>query len=485
MVIFMEYKSIWLDGLNYVPSKSLDKDIDTDVLIIGGGITGLSTAYSLINKGLDVTLVEKNLIGHGITGKTTGKLTYLQELIYSFLVKTYDKGKSALYLKSQKEAISYIKDIIKNNNIECSFNEVKSYVFTNKEKEIEKIKKEKKLLEEFGVKIREETSLPDGSNFLYGISVPDTAVFDPLKYLINVKNICKNNKIKIYENSKVTSINHNNNHYECICNNYKINAKKVVLALHSPYFLFPYFLPLKTYLEKSYIAAFTTSNNLLFSAITSNMPTESIRYLDKDSNIYKICLSNSHNLAFKNNDESNFLDTIKSCNHEPSFCWSNTDLITSDKLPFIGRISNNLFLATGYNTWGMTNGTIAGKIISDLILGNENEYEKLFDPKRGINKNSILHFPIVLSSNLKSFIGSKINKNKSWYKNNVIFKNGLGIYIDEFKKEHIVKNKCPHLGCSLIFNELEKTWDCPCHGSRFDIDGNSIDGPSNYNIKIN
>lgn len=164
------------------------------------------------------------------------------------------------------------------------------------------------------------------------------------------------------------------------------------------------------------------------------------------------------------------------------------DIMTSDFLPYIGSINkeNTLLLATGYNTWGMTNGSLAGKIISDIILKKPNKYITLFDPKRALNLGKIINFPLILSSNAYAFFKSKLIRQKSWYSNNVKFKkiNGenVAIYIDENQKEHIVYSNCPHLKCGLIFNEVEKTWDCPCHGSRFDIDGKNIEGPSNYNI---
>lgn len=480
----MKKSSIWLDNIDFNINESLNKDIDVDVLIIGGGITGLSIAYHLINSNLKVCLVEKNIVGHGVTARTTGKLTYLQELIYTKLDKTFGSEKAKLYLESQKEAIEIVESIIKENKIDCDYEKVSSYVFTNNSKDIEKIKKEKLLLEKFNVEVNECNKLPDLKEIEYGISVDDTAVFHPLKYLNGLKRIC-DNKIKIYENTKVVDINKEDNIFICKTNKNNIKAKKVVLSLHYPYFLFPFLTPLKTHLEKSYICAYEIDKDYLFSAITSNKPTLSLRYLESDK-IYKIVLNQSHNLAFKNNDQEHFDKLIKSLKKEPDYIWSNKDIITSDNLPYIGKIEENLFLATGYNTWGMTNGSLAGKIISDMILEKDNKYIELFNPKRGLNSAKLINFPIDLVSNVKSFIGSKINKNKSWYDSRVIFETidgkNVAIYIDENDKKHIVYNKCPHLKCSLNFNEKEKTWDCPCHGSRFDIDGKCIEGPSNYDI---
>ena len=245
-------------------------------------------------------------------------------------------------------------------------------------------------------------------------------------------------------------------------------------------------MPFKTYIEKSYISAFKVKKNYKYSSISTSKPIVSMRYHKEDDVNYKIYLTNSHSTCFHDNYRDNFKVLFK--NNKPDYIWSNKDIITSDLLPFIGGINkdNTLLIGTRYNTWGMTNGSLAGKIISDIILKKDNKYVKLFDPLRGINLGKILNFLIILGSNLISFIKSRVYKQKKWYPSNVRFekRNGkdVAIYIDSDKKKHIVYNKCPHLKCGLVFNEIEKTWDCPCHGSRFDIDGKCIEGPSNYNI---
>lgn len=481
----MNNYSIWLDNIEYQPNKPLNKDIEADILIIGGGITGISLAYFLKNSNLKIALVEKNIIGHGITARTTGKLTYLQENIYSSLSNIYNLDIAKMYLSSQVKAIELVKNIVKCEKINCDFKENSSFLFTDDEKDINKIIKEKECLEKLGIEIKESNFLPDKRMVKKAIYVNNTAVFHPLKYIMDLKKKINKN-IDIYENTIVTNITDENDYYICQANNFKIKAKKIALAMHYPYFLFPYLFPLKTHLEKSYIAACPVGTDKLFNAITIAKPTLSLRYAQNDNKIYKLTLAKSHNIAFQNDDANNFEQVIKLCEKKPKYIWSNKDIITSDKLPLIGKIKDNLYLATGYNTWGMTNGTIAGFILSDLLQGKHNEYEFLFNPLRGISKNTIISLPINLVSTAKSFIGSKVNKNKSWYNEKIRFemRNGksIAIYTDNKNKEHIVYNICPHLKCSLIFNEIEKTWDCPCHGSRFDIDGHSIEGPSNFDI---
>lgn len=482
----MKEKSIWREEFPKNSCPKLEKDLEVDVLIIGGGITGISTAYHLRNSNLNVCLVEKNTIGSGVTSRTTGKLTYLQENMYSTLKTYVGKEQAKLYLESQIDAIKMVTDVIKEENIECNLDKVSSYVFSNTNSK--KMDKEKNLLIEFGIKIKEDVKLPNGEDVEDAFYTEDTYVFHPLKYLYALKDICLNKNVSIYENTKIIAIDKDDDIYICKTSKHTIKAKHVVLALHYPYFIIPFLMPLKAHLEKSYIEAFNVDKNQHFSAITISKPTISIRYHSDNNKNFEIYLTNSHNLCVKNNEKENFGDLMKAKRNNPDYIWSNKDIITMDSLPYIGSLNDNnsLLIGTGYNTWGMTNGSLAGKIISDIILKKKNKYIELFNPKRGLNVGKIINFPVILGSNIYSFTKTKLKKQKSWYSSNVKFeeRNGkqIAIYIDENNKEHIVYNICPHFKCSLIFNEIEKTWDCPCHGSRFDIDGHSIEGPSNYNI---
>jgi len=480
----MKNKSIWTDIKKKEVCPRLNKDLEVDVLIIGGGITGISTAYHLMNSNLKICLVEKNEIALGVTSKTTGKISYLQENIYSKVSKYHGLDKAKLYLESQIDAANIIKDIVSKHKIQCNLEKVSSYIINN---DSSKYEEEKMILKSLDVPINESNMLPNGVIVNDAFYVNNTYVFHPLKYLYSLKDICLNNNISIYENTKIVSINKENQYYICKTHSNKIKTKYIVLALHYPYFLIPFFMPLKTYLEQSYIKATKIDKDYKFNSITITKPVISTRY-HNDDNIYEIMLTNSHNLCIRDNDKDNFNKLISLNSYKPEYIWSNKDIMTNDSLPFIGALNqdSNLLIGTGYNTWGMTNGSLAGKILADIILNKNNKYIELFNPLRKINTGKILNFPLILGSNAYSFIKSKINKQKHWYSNNVRFekRNGknIAIYIDENKKEHIVYNICPHLKCSLIFNEIERTWDCPCHGSRFDIDGECIEGPSNYDI---
>lgn len=472
-------KSIWEKYFDNVEFPSLDKDIEVDIAIIGGGITGITIGYFLRNSNLKVAIFERDKIGHGITSRTTAKITTLQQGILTKIKNTYDKDTSKEYFESQKYAIKLLTDIINENNIDCDLENVYSYYFGIKEKDVKRIKEEERLLKSFNEEVRVVNNLPDGLKFPYGISIPNTYVFNPIKYLNSLKDLIKN-KVLIYENSKVIKYEYANNLFTLYVNGFKVKAKKLIIASHYPYFLFPYLMPLKCSLEKSYIGCYKTTEKNNFSAISDKNPTLSIRYI-KDKNLqYKLILTNSHNTATHLSEFDNF--KILS-DKSPDYLWSNIDIITKDHIPYIGEIANNQYIATGYNTWGMTNSVLAGKIISDAILNKENKYLKLFNPKRHNNLNTIIKYPLYGLLNSYAFINSKLSKNK-----NVELKkiNGInvGIYKDINGTKHIVKTTCPHLGCGLIFNEVELTWDCPCHASRFNIDGHVITGPSKYDISF-
>lgn len=492
----MENKSIWLKDIKYEKLESLNQDINTDVLIIGGGLTGISAAYHLINNNLNVTLIDSDKIGFGVSSRTTGKLTYLQELIYNKLERNFGYEISKKYLESQKYAINLVKDIIKKNNIECDLTKSDSFTFTDNESEIKNFKKEEKFLKRAKVKYGVTKDLPLKIKCDYAIKVEDTYVFHPVKYIMELKKICLNNGIKIYENTKAVKLENKKDYYICYTNRSKIKAKIVVLCCHYPFFLIPGFIPLRTHIEKSYLTASKISKSKNINAITNTYPTKSIRYHnDKRGNNYILYVGNSHLLCDKLNRKDNYNDLInqvkKDINKTVDYCWCNHDLITNDNLPLIGRLSKNdkrLLIGTGYNTWGMTNASLAGKILSDQILGKENKYAKIFVPYRSITLDKVKNLFVNLYCNIKGFFYPKIKKNHTWYENNVRFENrkgkNVGVYIDENKKEHVVRNLCPHMKCSLIFNMMDKTWDCPCHGSRFDVEGNCIQGPSTYSIKI-
>ena len=224
-----------------------------------------------------------------------------------------------------------------------------------------------------------------------------------------------------------------------------------------------------------YHSLFLSDKPKNITAINIDKYLYSLRYYKN----YLIFGSNDHKLTSKidyaKNYEKSRDDFIKYFHKEPTYSWMNQDIISHDKLPFIGKIKDHIYLSSAYNTWGMTSATIGAKIISDLIQEKNNDYVSLFNPKR-INLPLIINSFIGLFSYLKVYIEALFHKSNPHY----IKIKGIiyGVYIDKDGIEHKIKLICPHMKCSLVFNKEEETWDCPCHGSRFDIDGNIINPPA-------
>ena len=493
MVIKMQ-KSIWLKDIKTLQTNELKKYFKTDVLIIGAGITGISTAYFLKDSNLKISVIDRSKVGFGVSALTTGKITYLQDNIYHKLEKTLGIDISKKYLKSQQEACEILKKIIIKKKIECDYKKNDSIIFATDDISKNKLLKEKETLEKIGVDIKEIKKLPNNYPCNYGIKINDSAVFNSVKYIRSLAGICLKKGINIYEDTCALTVDKDENFYIIKTNKNTIKAKYVVIASHYPLFVIPGLIPFRTYLEKSHLVACEVDETKEFNAITNNKPTITMRY-HKDEKKYFIFGSETDNMSgnINYNKEQEKVENKfhKHFKNKIIYEWSICDLTTNDNLPFIGSINSknpNLFIATGYNKWGMTNGTIAAKLISDLILKKQNKYKELFKPYRKTNITKIKNEFVYLFNTSKIFLKTKINKNKSFYKDNVkiVNENGqsVGIYIDENKKEHKVHNLCPHMKCSLVFNYMEKCWDCPCHSSKFDIDGNCIKGPSVYSIKL-
>lgn len=470
----MKNYSIWLDNIDFKKTKPVDEDMNVDVIIIGGGITGLSTLYALKDSGLKTILVERETCAMGVTSKSTAKITYLQGDNY-MNIRAYDKEKAKKYLESQIKAVNLLKDIIIKEDIHCDLEKSSSYTFTKEEQNIEKIEEEYSFLKSCKIDAELLSDVPFEENVLKAVKIDDAYVFHPVKYLNHIKNLMKEN---IFEDSKVTDIKHVDDSYLCEINGKIITAKKVVIATHYPYFLIPFFLPLKSYIEVSYVGAKVCDKYNSCNALNIDKTTISLRYHHDSNKNYFINLYKSYKTCNVNNIKENFVDLQE--RDEFDYIWSNNDIMTNDYLPFIGRLKkhdNTMFIATGFNTWGMTNGTLSGFILADLIQNKKNVYEKLFDPNRDFNLSKIVRFPLDLTSNIKSFIKSgKKNINNSRVTYTKIGDTAVAIYVDDEGKKHTVLDRCPHVKCGIIFNEVEKTWDCLCHGSRFDLDGNVIEG---------
>ena len=460
-------KSIW--GYDKSSYKCTKRNIDCDVLIIGGGMCGMSTLLMLSDSDKKVILIDSNRVGSGITSKTTGKISVMQEYNYQKISKdlVYDYMRSQVY--SMKKLVRLIKDC----NIPCDLKKNSSYLFTNSNENIKKVIKEKNLLDKV-LKCEIVDKLPNGYPCLYGIKSNNSYVFNPIKYINFIKNLCKDN---IYEYTRAISIVRKLDYFLVKTNKNKINAKKVIICTHYPVFVKKLFFPLVTSITKEYIVCAETNDICDSNMICNDGNVISMRYY-KDNMIYA---SGNDLLGGKLNHKKNINKVIsdfkRHFNYPIKYTWYNYDITSNDYLPIIGEVSKDIFVATAFNKWGMTNSVLSASIISDLIKGNKNKYADVFSIKR----KSLINTVCIknMFDNVVTYFKPK-KKNITYEYNNGI---KYAVYTDNDGVCHKVIDKCPHLGCGLIFNEVDKTWDCPCHGSRYDIDGKVIHGPSNLSIK--
>ena len=512
--------SYWIESSNKKRKEypKLKENIKADVVIIGGGLTGLTTAYYLTKKGIkNVVLVEKDKICNHTSGNTTAKVTSQHGLFYNYLLQSVGKKQARQYLYANEKAIQNIAEIIEKENIECNFEWKDAYVFAQSKEGLEKIKKEQEALEYIGFensKIEESIELPIkekeqtdkkhlhiNKKVLGALKFKNQAQFNPALYSMGLAEKIEQRNGKIYENSKVIEIKKEGDEYEIQTAEGSISSKILVIATHYPIVNFPGFYFLKMYQETSYIIGIET-NNELFSGMYINAedPTISLRTAKNGDKRILLIGGMDHKTGAKIDLKNSYKKLEEVANELYPGCkvvyrWNTQDCIPLDKIPYIGEFSNlwkNSYVATGFKKWGMTSSNVAANIIVDQILEKENAYEEVFDSKR---LKPIKNYK-ELGNLVKEVAYSEvINKLKASYEHIKDIKQGEAKIVDiEGKKVGVYRNKegklyalepyCTHLGCELSWNNLENTWDCPCHGSRFTMEGKSIYDPSIKDLKI-
>ncbi len=489
--------SLWINTLKKNKSfPSLSKDIETDICVIGAGIFGLSCAYYLSKLGFKVIVLEKDSIGEKTTGHTTAKITSQHGLFYDYLVNSYSEKFASDYLKVNEMAIKNIKKIIDSEKIKCDFEYQNSYVYTTKKSELSNIKKEVEVVQSLGLPCEFVTKVGLPFNIEGAICFKNQAQFNPLKYLYGLCNGITSNNNKIFTNTTVTNIEKFTDYTYLISSEKNlVRAKFVIVATHYPFINFPGFYFTKMYQSTSYIIAIDTKKTLFNGMyINSTDPIFSFRTAKIAGKKLLLIGGGEH----KTGKPSCYADTYGILEKEAKkyypdceilYKWNTRDCIPLDKIPYIGEYSTslpNVFVGTGFKKWGMTSSNVAATIIVDKICNKKNRYEYLFNSSRlkPIKNKDELKNMIVQSAN--SLVFDKLKSANMSFKDikndsgSIIEINNekVGIYKAPNGKVYAVKPVCTHLGCLLSWNDIDKTWDCPCHGSRFDYRGKNIYDPA-------
>lgn len=440
-------KALWEDDITIEPKEQLCHEIKADCVIIGAGLCGILIANELQSRGFKTVILEANRICSGASMRTTAKITSQHGLIYSKLSKKLSPDTAKLYYESQQSAIDYLENIVVKNKIDCDFKRLPSYIYATKSDK--NLLNEALALRQMGARFEytKEVELP--FKIKGAIRFPLQAQFHPLKL---IKALSKN--LNIYENSRVISVEG-----DCVKTAHgKVFAQYIVDASHYPIINFPGFYFLRQHQERVYLLAINADKELF-----------GMYYGCDDGHTFrqagnKIIVGGENHRTGKNTQGGCYYNLFKFARKNFPDCtfdfkWSNQDCITHDSIPFIGKytcFSDNFFVATGFNKWGMSNSCVSAMLIADLICDKDNDYKKVYSPQR-------LHLR-ASAKGIFQDVGHSV----------------MGLSQGLFSsKEH----KCKHLGCRLKENADDNTFECPCHGSEFDREGNIIFNPTQKNLR--
>lgn len=432
------FQSVWSDTVKLPEFEMLHGTAKTDVLIIGGGLCGILCAYFLENAGADYMLVEGETIASGTTENTTAKITSQHGLIYDKLIQSKGRELAGMYLKANQTAVDKYRELAGKMN--CDFEEKNTYVYSRWNRE--KIEAEVRAVNQLGFPAEYASNLPLPFETMGAVQFPGQAQFHPLKFIAEIAK-----DLKIYEHTFVKEVDGHVARTESA----EITADKIITATHFPFLnkRGSYFL--KLYQGRSYVIALENASEV-----------EGM-YIDEEKN--GLSFRNAQNLLLvgggghrtgKHGGNWEELRTFAGEYYpqaEERYCWAAQDCMSLDGIPYIGNYSKNtphLYVASGFNKWGVTSSMVAATLLCDMVLEKENEWSQVFTPSRSMLTKQFLI-------------------------------NGLeaagGLLTPSLKR-------CPHMGCALKWNPLEHTWDCSCHGSRFEKDGMLINNPAKKNAKL-
>ena len=487
-------ESYWISSTEWKKYEALEDDIKTDYLIIGGGIAGLTCFYLLTKHGLEVTLINADRVGYGCTGRSTGKITSQHGLVYNNIESKFGLERARQYYDINQKALELVENIIEQYHIDCGFSRVPACMYTQDEGYAKKIEKEyetyRKL--ELDCSLVKELSLP--IDIINALVLNKQAQFHPKKYTDALAGQCVRQKGIIYEETRVTDFKPGKPSVVKTGKGPVITAEHVVITTQFPCydgmgFYFAKLKPVRTYavmapMDKDFPKAHF---------INAESPTRSLRYVEEEKSL--LIVGESHKVG--HNTEDHYAALKKFGKelyglHNYQYQWSAQDYVPPHQIPFVGWLNkdfHNIYVATGFHKWGNSNGTAAGIVISNMIINGNSPYEALYDHSTLTDVVSA-SFATVNADVVVQLIGGKLKKGDKEIPDEsgvgrVVNMNGkrCGYYRDDDGNVYILDTTCTHVGCELKWNDLEKSWDCPCHGSRFDYKGNVLNGPAETPLK--
>ena len=429
--------SLWEQTVHLPSFEPLDQEIKTDVLIIGGGMAGILCAYLLHQAGVAYVLAEAKTICSGVTKNTTAKITSQHGLIYNKLIRQFDLDRAKGYLDANQAALQKYRELCR--DIDCGFEEKAAYVYSLHDRR--KIEQELEALEKLGFHGEFCQNLPLPFSVAGAVKYPNQAQFHPLKF---VSAIAK--ELHIYEHTPVRELVGTT----AVTEHGRISAEKIIVATHFPFLNKHGSYFLKLYQHRYYVIALDNATNVDGMYVDEAQKGMSFRNYEN----LLLVGGGDHRTGKKGGGWRELREFSRRCYPKAveQYHWAAQDCMPLDQVPYIGPYSagtSNLYVATGFHKWGMTTSMVSAMILRDLIQGKENAWAHVFSPSRTILRPQLAV-------------------------------NGFEAVISLLTP---TVRRCPHMGCALKWNPEERTWDCPCHGSRFTEDGRLIDNPATGDLK--
>ncbi len=481
--------SLWLDTTPETSFPSLQSGLTVDVAIIGGGLVGLTAATLLKAQGKTVAVLEAERIIQGVTGYTTAKITSQHKLIYDDLTRHFGEEKARAYAEANQAAIEQIADLVRAKHIDCDFFRTEAYTYTESDDEVTQIKAEADAALKLGLPATFTNETPLPFSVKAAVRFDNQAQFHPRKYLLALAQDIPGEGSYIFEGTRVVNVEEGE---PCAITTEKgaIKARSVIVASHFP-FNDKTLYSFRLHSHRSYVLAVRVVEPVPLGMFISTEPSYSVRSYPVPGSDWLLVGGEGHKTG-QGDDTVARYQRLEQWARERfavqsvEYRWSTQDNRTIDGVPYIGRYgpsSRHLYVATGFGGWGMTNSTVAGMLLRDLIVGRENSWSEVFDP----NRANLAGVPDLVGQAVdivKHFVGDRMTDETP---DSIAFGEGkivktergnVAMYKAEDGTMSTLSPVCTHMGCYVQWNPAEKSWDCPCHGSRFAADGKVLHGPA-------
>lgn len=471
----------------------LHEHVMADVAVVGAGITGLTTALLLQKSGYDVVVLDAHPVAYGVTGFNSGHLTsMLLDMKFSNIIASFGEDPTRAVALALDEAIAYIERNVRDYRIECDFRRVSGYLYAEKANQVKALQQEFDAASKAGLQVNRTFNVPLPFQVEEGVQVANQAVFNPLKYVQALAWQFVELGGRIYENSRVAAIEHDAKAGRMTLNTEhgSVASQEVVLATHTPIGFRP---GLQTRLEpmRSYIIGIRVED-AIGDAVFWDMdePYHYIRIAQDEQGPLLVIGGEDHKTGEEEHTERCFRNLeqyarerfqVKSVDYQ----WSAQFYDPADGLPYIGKMSD-VYVATGYSGEGLTFGTLAGRLIADQIQGLHNECTDILNPNRTKPLASLGGFLSENIGTMAHFVKDRLKKAAYTHPSQVPLGEGAIVHVEGQKVAvyhgeegviHCMSPICTHMHCMVNWNSAEKSWDCPCHGGRFDATGKVLNGP--------